>query len=753
MVSSTGEGAEPDEAGALSVEELLRQLEHDDQEEWEYEYSATETETFYLTIDLSYPEFKGQSTLVPPHHRGAYYKGETDPTTWADPAVAKDSGRAGGVLSDDEEDAAKDDENEDENDGDNEGEDRVMMDAPAEGGRKDKGKGKEVRPRENDDDDQDKDQDMDEDAPLVDPALKTVVVETESGSRAADKGKQKARDEGAERSYGDENQDDDNQQLEDIQILDLHSPRPLFSYRGRVFEGQWAEVIGTEAILTHHDDKEALPALRQLAEGIDMLAASSSRIVTTEKLVRPKVAQVDTLAPVREEWNIRIPAGKSRTQEKMQQVRFLENLMALKKKKGQEDQVTVFATDGAGKDWNDKHAVDYKPRYRKRTTAMGADDDDDDDDDDTDEEEVEDEDPDSRRRRRLRQQQRRRRRRAARARAASGRWLRGGLVLATVLACFCFLAWFVPRALNPTETSPGRQLEDKLWIETSPYFWDRVAYIAHHLQHMKATDDHGNPLHHGLENINLDGLDHLDAGAHHVNLHSLDDVESPGHKPNSTGHSQAPSTLILVDKGNGILDAFWFFFYSYNLGQTVLGLRFGNHVGDWEHCMVRFQHGVPRGIYLSEHEGGQAYAWSAVEKRGGRPVVYSALGSHAMYALAGNHPYVLPFSLLKDVTDRGPRWDPALNMRAYHYDYLRPLDGLSPAATNPDAPTGWFHYRGRWGDAVYALADSRQWRLFGQYHYVAGPAGPKFKHLERSKLCSGSRCRLLYELDPEGTWY
>ncbi|PHH72706.1 hypothetical protein CDD80_4308 [Ophiocordyceps camponoti-rufipedis] len=413
MASSTGDGADPNEAGALSVEELLRELEHDDQEEWEYEYSATETETFYLTIDLSYPEFKGQSTLVPPHHRGAYYKGETDPTTLADPAVVKASGRAGGVLSDDEEDAAKDDENEDENDGDNEDEDDV---APAEGVRKDKGKGKEVLRRENDDDDDD----MDQDAPLVDPALKTVVVETESGSRAAGKQKQTAPDKEAEGSDGDDNQDDSNQQLEEMQILDLHSPQPLISYRGRVFEGQWAEVIGTEAILTHHDDKEALPALRQLAEEIDMLAASSSRIMTREKLVKPKIAQADTLAPVRDKWNIRIPAGKSRTQEKMQQVRFLENLMALKKKKGQDDEVTVFATDGAGKDWNDKHAVDYKPRYRKRTAVRGPNDDDDDDDNDDSEEEVQGEDPDSRRRRRLRHQQRRRRRRAAKARAGSG---------------------------------------------------------------------------------------------------------------------------------------------------------------------------------------------------------------------------------------------------------------------------------------------------------------------------------------------
>lgn len=244
-----------------------------------------------------------------------------------------------------------------------------------------------------------------------------------------------------------------------------------------------------------------------------------------------------------------------------------------------------------------------------------------------------------------------------------------------------------------------------------------------------------------------------------------------GHKPDEDGYSSAPAILVVVDKGSGVVDAFWFFFYSYNLGQTVLGIRFGNHVGDWEHTMIRFENGVPRGIFFSEHEGGQAYAWNAVEKRGDRPVLYSAVGSHAMYALPGEHAYILPFRMLKDVTDKGPLWDPALNNYAYHYDYTAEHVGdidivrgskdrittdphsLVPASSNPNAPTSWFHYDGRWGDEVYSLADPRQWRLFGQYHYTTGPFGPKFKTLGRSKVCQLQRCQILYELDPKGTWY
>ncbi|PHH72707.1 hypothetical protein CDD80_4309 [Ophiocordyceps camponoti-rufipedis] len=188
------------------------------------------------------------------------------------------------------------------------------------------------------------------------------------------------------------------------------------------------------------------------------------------------------------------------------------------------------------------------------------------------------------------------------------RWVRRSLVLATLLTSFILLAWYLPRALNPTETSPSKQLEDRLWVETSPYFWDRAACrwlglcgvhhlradpavrvedggveeeeeeeeeewlelrrrgvgegdgkgkkkrrrtvkrrivedvpdyvlrfapyvhlysgeqfwpsdIAEHVRHMNATDHHGNPLHHGLENINLDRLNLLDAGAYHSRRH------------------------------------------------------------------------------------------------------------------------------------------------------------------------------------------------------------------------------------------
>lgn len=101
-------------------------------------------------------------------------------------------------------------------------------------------------------------------------------------------------------------------------------------------------------------------------------------------------------------------------------------------------------------------------------------------------------------------------------------------------------------------------------------------------------------------------------------------------------------------------------------------------------------------------------------------------------------------------------WDPSKHFRSYWYDYsAADGEGLEPTQENPEAPTGWFHFKGRWGDKMYGLDDKRQWRLFGQYHYVTGPQGPKFKNLGRRKVCQTSRCRIIHSIAEgrKGSWH
>ncbi|KAK6520560.1 Vacuolar protein sorting-associated protein 62 [Arthrobotrys conoides] len=243
------------------------------------------------------------------------------------------------------------------------------------------------------------------------------------------------------------------------------------------------------------------------------------------------------------------------------------------------------------------------------------------------------------------------------------------------------------------------------------------------------------------EEVTLDNLSLFNQYAPYLYLTSKDDPEAhPGwlsarfNIPDlKTGKCDAPGTLIWVDKGNGVVDAFWFYFYSYNLGNVVFNVRFGNHVGDWEHSMVRFVNGEPKYMFLSQHTGGDAYVWEALEKKGKRPVIYSAVGTHANYATAGKQEYIVPFGLLADNTDTGPLWDLSLNSRMYNYNLSNHL--LLPSANNPEAPISWFYFDGHWGDKFYPFNDTRQYGLLGEAHYVSGPLGPRWKNLGRTGVC------------------
>ncbi|KNC96105.1 uncharacterized protein SPPG_08494 [Spizellomyces punctatus DAOM BR117] len=208
--------------------------------------------------------------------------------------------------------------------------------------------------------------------------------------------------------------------------------------------------------------------------------------------------------------------------------------------------------------------------------------------------------------------------------------------------------------------------------------------------------------------------------------------------------STAPSTLITVSKPNGITDAFWFLFYPFNHGPKVLGRHYGDHVGDWEHVLVRFEGDQPRFVYFSAHDGGKGLDYAATDKHSsGRPISYTARGSHANYPNNGDkgkHPYILPFGLLADITSDAKtafQWDPARFYRAYcmsdgHFTAV-------PGTTLPD--TDWLAWPGTWGDQQYPRSDKRQYELFGQWHYVSGPSGPAFKNLGRTQICENeSKC-------------
>lgn len=163
-------------------------------------------------------------------------------------------------------------------------------------------------------------------------------------------------------------------------------------------------------------------------------------------------------------------------------------------------------------------------------------------------------------------------------------------------------------------------------------------------------------------------------------------------------------------------------------GPQVLGIRFGNHVGDWEHIVIRFVDGIPAYIWLSVHDWGDAYSFTALEKRGLRPVTYIATGTHANYATVGTHAFILPLGLLSDRTDAGRIWDITKNYRGFWYDVLSQSFSSAGGAgiggrKQMSEGSSWLTWTGRWGDQQYPNSDSRQICILDQCHYVTGPTG------------------------------
>jgi len=224
-----------------------------------------------------------------------------------------------------------------------------------------------------------------------------------------------------------------------------------------------------------------------------------------------------------------------------------------------------------------------------------------------------------------------------------------------------------------------------------------------------------------------------------VLTHDTEFFESTVGKP-ADGLSAAPATIIAVEKPGGITDAFYFYFYSWNYGNAVLGLRFGNHVGDWEHTMVRFINGVPDTVYYSAHSGGAAYKYSAVEKIGDRPVSYTGIGTHANYATSGDHDYTLPLGLLKDQTNKGPIWDVTKNFRGFWYTPSSGAISIAPGAASgglvqSSEGTSWLNFGGPWGDQKWPTNKFGQYCIGDECHISDGPTGPLSKNLGRTVPC------------------
>lgn len=144
------------------------------------------------------------------------------------------------------------------------------------------------------------------------------------------------------------------------------------------------------------------------------------------------------------------------------------------------------------------------------------------------------------------------------------------------------------------------------------------------------------------------------------------------------------------------------------------------HEGDWEMITILLERsGKPLHAGYRRHCTGIRKDWRAVEKRGQRPVVYVALGSHGSYFSPGSFALdekcwpkeaLIVFDTygkpLRDATQAGRTVRPRL---------------VTFTATSP----AWMRFPGTWGeDQIIDFPDAR-------FTYGAGPVGPAFQKVWR----------------------
>ena len=109
-------------------------------------------------------------------------------------------------------------------------------------------------------------------------------------------------------------------------------------------------------------------------------------------------------------------------------------------------------------------------------------------------------------------------------------------------------------------------------------------------------------------------------------------------------------------------------------------LRSGRHAGDWE--LVQYRADGSEAVY-AQHSGAERCSSRDLERRGGRPVVYLANGSHAAYFHAGTRDRMWP-----DPNDEADGRGPVVSPR------LVEITRDSPSWMRRSTP--WGDSRGRW---------------------------------------------------------
>ncbi|KAJ8971554.1 hypothetical protein NQ317_011518 [Molorchus minor] len=199
---------------------------------------------------------------------------------------------------------------------------------------------------------------------------------------------------------------------------------------------------------------------------------------------------------------------------------------------------------------------------------------------------------------------------------------------------------------------------------------------------------------------------------------------------NNTAYDKKENTFYLYV-------SYWIFF-PYNEGKEVCFLgrvptprifnrcfgrlkTMGNHIGDWEHMTLSFAgKKIPDRMFLAVHDAGVYYQYDEngryfkfeskvfrkgvaqvpkfpqiVRSQGGHPVLFSAYGSHGLWASPGEHDFIR-VPKLTDKNGYGIPWKTWSNLQIYHLG----------RSFLPE----WMNFKGKWGNPKKKLSTIQKTR-------------------------------------------
>jgi hypothetical protein len=194
---------------------------------------------------------------------------------------------------------------------------------------------------------------------------------------------------------------------------------------------------------------------------------------------------------------------------------------------------------------------------------------------------------------------------------------------------------------------------------------------------------------------------------------------TPCYASAETAHAATPVVYGAAFRTKDRIDLQYWLWYPYDdFSPAYPASDFWQaHEGDWEAVSVILDRaGKPLIVAYSQHRKGRRRAWAKAPKRGARPLVFVALGSHANFFGPGEQPLAPPgteqavINVMKAYGVAVPA-DHTGNGRVIRPTLVR-VTTRSPS---------WMRFGGAWGEAEYVHIPGREPLPAG-----AGPRGPAF---------------------------